>query len=360
MAVEIRNARTQADAVVVMMHWGTEYAVQPDAAQRALGKAAAEAGADLIVGAHPHVAQGMEMLDINGRQVPVVYSLGNALFDQVTPTERRQGLSLSVTLDRHGVARARLVPLLVIRTTQGYTMNLADDQSGQSALNRAALSTPASLHWRAVWDAARPGTGLGIGYNRTANTAPARSSIEDLGMGQPAWVSLSGGTLTVSTIVTQTASEPHRQTVWTTEPGWRVTGYTVGDADANGTPDLVYTLWKRQQTYTRPPGGGLKVNPEGGDLLPHIYVNSWKDGEMRPLWHGSPRPAPALAVAVAPVGVAGKPLLAVLESSDPDVETAPGRLSLWEWTGGFGYELAAGVPGTYSALWSDGRVLLMR
>ncbi|HET9494758.1 MAG TPA: hypothetical protein VFR15_11050, partial [Chloroflexia bacterium] len=103
-----------------------------------------------------------------------------------------------------------------------------------------------------------------------------------------------------------------------------------------------------------------KVDPQGGDVLPHIYVETWKDGEMRPLWHGSPRPAPALSVAVAPVGKAGKPLLAVLESSDLEVEQGPGRLALWEWTGGFGYELAGTVPGTYSALWSDGRVLLMR
>jgi hypothetical protein len=240
-------------------------------------------------------------------------------------------------------------------------MNLADDQNGQPALARAALSTPATLQWRAVWDASRPGTGLAIGYTRSAQPGSSRSSVEDLGTGHPTQVDLSAGTLTVSTLVTSTtASEPHRQTIWTTAEGWRVTGYTVGDADANGTPDLVYTLWKRQQTYTRPPSGGLRVAPEGGDVLPHIYVNTWKDGEMRPLWHGSPRPAPALAVAVAPVGKARKPLLAVLESRDPKVEQAPGRLNLWEWTGGFGYELTGTVPGTYSALWTDGRVLLMR
>ena len=361
MASEIRAARAQADAVVVMMHWGTEFAVQPDTAQRTLGRAAAEAGADLIVGAHPHVAQGMDLLEVNGRQVPIVYSLGNALFDQEVPTERRQGLSISVTLDRHGVSEARLVPLLIGRSARGYTMNLADDQNGQPALQRAALSTPAALQWRAVWDAARPGTGLGLGYRRATQSGGSHSSVEDLGMASPARIDLAGGTLTVSVPVTRTTtSDPQRKTVWRSDPGWRVTGYTVGDADANGTPDLVFTLWKRQQTYTRPPSGGLQVDPQGGDVLPHIYVNTWKDGEMRPLWHGSPRPAPVLEVAVAAAGKGHKPLLAVLESSDHEVERVPGQLALWEWTGGFGYELAGTVPGTYSALWSDGRVLLTR
>jgi hypothetical protein len=104
----------------------------------------------------------------------------------------------------------------------------------------------------------------------------------------------------------------------------------------------------------------MSVEQEGGDLLPHIYVNGWRDGAMRPVWHGSPRPAPLLDVAVAPVGKGGKPLLATLESDDPKAEKAPGQLRLWEWTGGFGYELAADVPGTYSQLWSDGRVFIVK
>jgi hypothetical protein len=189
--------------------------------------------------------------------------------------------------------------------------------------------------------------------------------VENLGIGVPTRVELGYGRLSVSTYTTTTnqanpPAQPQWQTVWTSDPDWRVTGYSVGDADGDGTPDLVYTLWKHQQTTERPPSGGLRVNPTGGDLLPHIFINSWARGALNPLWHGSPRPAPILSAAPAPIGTAGKPLLAVLESSNPTVERAPGRLTLWDWTGGFGYELYSTLPGTYSEMWSDGRELIFR
>jgi hypothetical protein len=67
-----------------------------------------------------------------------------------------------------------------------------------------------------------------------------------------------------------------------------------------------------------------------------------------------------LGVAVAPLGEGGKPILATLDSSDPTAERAPGKLNLWKWSGGFGFELIITLPGTYSHLWSDGHVLLFK
>ena len=61
-----------------------------------------------------------------------------------------------------------------------------------------------------------------------------------------------------------------------------------------------------------------------------------------------------------PIGKTGKPLLAVLESADKNVEKAPGTASLWQWSGSFGFELVKNVTGTYSTMWSDGKVLLFR
>jgi poly-gamma-glutamate synthesis protein (capsule biosynthesis protein) len=360
MSTEIAAAKKKADLVVVMMHWGTEYTIQPDTSQRALSKIIVDAGADLVVGAHPHVSQGMEIQYHNGRPVPVFYSLGNALFDQERSLETRQGLSLQCIVDKDGVKSARLVPLETIRDRTGYVMNVQDNAAGQTALQRAALSTTdPRLKWKALWDASTPTPGIALAYLRPLDTN--RSSIENLGIGAPTRVDLNYGRLSVSTYTPPTPrAAPQWQTIWTSDPDWRVTGYSVGDANGDGTPDLIYTLWKHQQTAERPPDGGLHVVPNGGDLLPHIFINSWSRGALNPLWHGSPRPAPILSAVAAPVGPSGKPLLAVLESSDPTVERAPGRITLWTWSGGFGYELHSTLPGTYSELWSDGRELIFR
>lgn len=350
---EVKAAKQSADLVVVMMHAGTEYVIQPNSSQKNLAKTLAAAGADLVVGAHPHVAQGMETLLNNGHTTLVAYSLGNALFDQESKPELRQGLTLEVKLDKDGVRSARLIPLQITTNTKGYQMNLCDVPSCSLSIDRAALTTPVDLQWQGVWSAGQP-AGKALAYVRPATTD--RTSIEDLGLEMPTRIELKGGLLSVLAY----SRETQWHTVWQTEDDWRVTGYSVGDANADGKPDLVYTLWKHRLTSERPGEGGIIVDPEGGDVLPHIYINSWRDGEMKPLWHGSPRPKPLLSVVVAPVGVGGKKLLATLESSDPATERAPGKLTVWEWTGGFGFELSANIEGLFSQAWSDGRILLYK
>lgn len=76
----IAEARELYDHVIVFVHWGVEKAELPEDYQRQLAKGYIDAGADLIVGCHPHVLQGFEYY--NG--VPIIYSLGNYLFGNRT------------------------------------------------------------------------------------------------------------------------------------------------------------------------------------------------------------------------------------------------------------------------------------
>ena len=76
---EIDWCRAQgAEVVICYFHWGTEYVFEPDFADAELAKFAAENGADIVFGGHPHVIQPIEM--VNG--VPVFYSLGNFVSNQ--------------------------------------------------------------------------------------------------------------------------------------------------------------------------------------------------------------------------------------------------------------------------------------
>lgn len=86
MLAQIRALRKQADVVVVNIHWGTEYALRPNAQQQRLARAFVAHGADVVMGHHPHVMQTMETVRTNGRQGTVFYSLGNFLFDSHVQT----------------------------------------------------------------------------------------------------------------------------------------------------------------------------------------------------------------------------------------------------------------------------------
>lgn len=76
----VSELKEQNDVVIVFIHWGTESTTVLDWAQLEQADAITKAGADVIVGAHPHVLQSLEY--VNG--VPVAYSLGNFLFNSKT------------------------------------------------------------------------------------------------------------------------------------------------------------------------------------------------------------------------------------------------------------------------------------
>lgn len=100
MVADIRAARAAgADLVIPFMHWGWEREPQPTERQRQLARLMIDAGADAVVGSHPHVTQGAEIY--KGR--PIVYSLGNFVFDGFELPAAKVGWLLRLTVDRGGV-----------------------------------------------------------------------------------------------------------------------------------------------------------------------------------------------------------------------------------------------------------------
>ncbi len=99
---DIRAARAAgADLVIPFVHWGYDEDPEPNARQRELGRLMIDSGADLVMGGHPHVTQGMEVY--KGRLI--VYSLGNFVFSGFPPGPQRTGWMLRVTIGRDGLVR---------------------------------------------------------------------------------------------------------------------------------------------------------------------------------------------------------------------------------------------------------------
>jgi len=84
----IAAARPEHDLIVVFVHWGDEYADAPAPHQRKAARALIDRGADLVVGHHPHVLQGIER---HGRGA-IAYSLGNFLFENTNAVPRLTGV----------------------------------------------------------------------------------------------------------------------------------------------------------------------------------------------------------------------------------------------------------------------------
>ncbi|MBI2307644.1 MAG: CapA family protein [Rhodocyclales bacterium] len=95
-----------ADIVIPFMHWGWEGERTPSARQRELARLMIDAGADAVVGGHPHVTQGSETYA--GK--PIIYSLGNFVFDGFDTPAEREGWLLQLTVGANGVSHWRTIP----------------------------------------------------------------------------------------------------------------------------------------------------------------------------------------------------------------------------------------------------------
>jgi poly-gamma-glutamate capsule biosynthesis protein CapA/YwtB (metallophosphatase superfamily) len=106
---EIAAAKANADLVVVVPHWGIEYEDRPRPWIVAAARAMVEAGADVILGGHPHWVQNVEFY----RGKYITYSVGNYVFDQMWSTETRQGSFHRLFFSGTRLVSVRIVPFLI-------------------------------------------------------------------------------------------------------------------------------------------------------------------------------------------------------------------------------------------------------
>lgn len=103
-----RATEGNADLVIVNAHWGDEYDAEANPRQKALAKAMVDAGADIIIGHHPHVLQSFEIY----KNSIIFYSLGNFIFDQGW-TRTKDSALVQYHLQNNGLAKLEIVPLKI-------------------------------------------------------------------------------------------------------------------------------------------------------------------------------------------------------------------------------------------------------
>jgi len=123
----IRRLDARVDAVVVLPHWGEQYTHVPWPSQRIVGRRLVDAGADLVVGGHPHWVQGLE----RHRGVTIAHSLGNAVFDMDFAEQTMEGVVLTATVSARGVDDIDLAPY---RMDASFTPHLVHGAAAREIL----------------------------------------------------------------------------------------------------------------------------------------------------------------------------------------------------------------------------------
>lgn len=132
----LKSAYEQARYVVVFMHWGAEYQSSPNMTQIELAHWFIDNGVDAVIGAHPHWMQSVEVY--NNR--PIIYSLGNFIFDQDWSRETNYGLIAGLSLNPDST-EVHLYPIQLIESQP----QILEGTDRQSRLDRLANISNESL-----------------------------------------------------------------------------------------------------------------------------------------------------------------------------------------------------------------------
>lgn len=156
----VRRCRRQADVVIVLLHWGLEEYRYPSPTQRRWGRALVSAGAQLVLGHHPHVLQGLERLSSG----LIAYSLGNFIFSEFNwaytgrdgervselsrlSAENRESMVFSARCSSSSTPDVRLTPACVVDSGAAIDGHAGRDAE-LDALGRPFIRRGYRLWWR--------------------------------------------------------------------------------------------------------------------------------------------------------------------------------------------------------------------
>lgn len=114
MVADIAAARAVSDIVIVSFHAGTEYETHHNAEQEQIYTSAIDAGADLVIGHHPHVVQEVTQY----KKGWIAYSLGNFVFDQYFSKETMEGLAVRATIHNGKISNVTTIPVGINANSQ--------------------------------------------------------------------------------------------------------------------------------------------------------------------------------------------------------------------------------------------------
>lgn len=304
----IQRAKTAADAVIVFIHWGFEYENQHDLMQAHIAETMRKAGADLVLGHHPHIVQPL-MVDANG---VTAFSLGNFVFDQESAVSGH-GLALLAYFDTSGLRAVQALPV-------------------QAGLKPRLLAFDEAEPWLASLPPRPPRTAFACSEAdcRLIDAPPAAENgvfysgqIDLTGDGRPETIRREGERITIYEAGTA---------VWQSPPEWRVVDVSLGDPNDDGRYEIMLAIWRKD-------GAGYERSQP--------YIVGYRGGEYGLMWGGRPVVEPIQELALADVDGDGiEELVVIIEQADGLAQS----VAVWQWQG-WSFSLQwQSTPGWYKDL----------
>jgi poly-gamma-glutamate capsule biosynthesis protein CapA/YwtB (metallophosphatase superfamily) len=321
----VRLARSQADLVIVLVHWGVEYSPTPSRRQLEQADKLVAAGADLIVGSHPHVLQPIVEREWQGRRVLIAFSLGNFIFDQPFSQATSQSAIVRIRADQNGLVDFAVDPLTIVNGQPRplaasdpeyaqilHQLGLAD-QAQPEAKPSGETAEAHSLH-RFQADKLIPLSALEADKTVIQTSQAISASLDLHGNGSQLLMELDQQGLARLHAGPSLSDE----VVWQNEDlGWFISQIAPGDADNDGRYEFLLIVWKRD---------------ENGVLGCHPFLLGWRGGRYRIIWGGSALARPIQAALIADSDGDGNNELLVIEGGTEPHQLGD-KLLVLRWNG---------------------------
>ena len=317
----VKKAKQKSDFVIVSMHSGNEYVNKPNSSQVNFAHSAIDAGADLVIGHHPHVVQILE----KHKDKYIFYSLGNFIFDQQA-SETRKGLMIKVYFTKDEITKISLLPIIMKNLAQP---EIADINEAKKILQRLNFPTSKQNIYFKNNDTFEKDERAVI----YVNTLQKQSNIfkkEKRDLNNNLFFEtyeLKNGKLTI---------EENKKNIWESPDNWWIDDFNFNDSNNDGIVDINLSLWK--------PGNFGKSKPfwvEENDMSikNHFFILDLIGNSIKEVWGSSNLSNPNCEFKFADIDNDKENELIVVEGDYLEEKCNGNFVAVWKWNGwGFSNE----------------------
>ena len=317
----VKKAKQKSDFVIVSMHSGNEYVNKPNSSQVNFAHSAIDAGADLVIGHHPHVVQILEKY----KDKYIFYSLGNFIFDQQA-SETRKGLMVKVYFTKDEITKISLLPIIMKNLAQP---EIADINEAKKILQRLNFPTSKQNIYFKNNDTFEKDERAVI----YVNTLQKQSNIfkkEKRDLNNNLFFEtyeLKNGKLTI---------EENKKNIWESSDNWWIDDFNFNDSNNDGIVDINLSLWK--------PGNFGKSKPfwvEENDMSikNHFFILNLIGNSIKEVWGSSNLSNPNCEFKFGDIDNDKENELIVVEGDYLEEKCNGNFIAVWKWNGwGFSNE----------------------
>lgn len=314
---DVKIAKANADFVIVSMHSGHEYKSKPNNNQIDFSHSAIDAGADLIIGHHPHVVQTVEKY----KDKFIFYSLGNFVFDQMWSQETREGLVAKFYFCADGIEKIDLLPVLSEDYSQPY---FTESETVSRVLDR--LDYPLEKRMVVVWDNDQKTYETKTGFRISAFEQPSPCKMQRMEFVDfdpdisDERIFLENGRVRL---------EQDCSVVWQSSDEWWIDNFRVADSTGDGELKLNMSAWRAGNFGRSKP---FWVEKNDMSIKNHLFVMRYSQGDFKSVWMSSNLSKPNTEFAFADLDCDSLLELAVIESEYGEESSGCGEyVAIWKW-----------------------------